>query len=423
LILFVLSIAVMNFGLGYALAVALSDAPLVPHDFLARMKAALFGEDDITTDDDISLLPASLADLPPEWLVQLSATGFVPESFVEGLVLKLWIDVTPQREQLLTAEVRGRLALSLVDRAAQSQLLADVRSLQEAWRDQVQLIQQLLQAKLSVLGDERPLGDSLDLLLDRQLKLQALGSEELVGIDLEREPEFDSRKLLASLTRSIDAAHALRDGLQQLLALKLRGASAPAELGQPLYLDSLTGQISRIGLEGLFETWWQEDPQRLRLASCALVKIDRFARLNERLGHRAGDRLLHAVAGLLANAVRADRGFDRLARYTGGTFLLFFGDTGPRNAALAIERMRQSFEALTFDYDNNELDVSISAGIVPLCREDDVDQLLDRARLALGDAQKHGRNRTSVDDGEGPQPLYEPHRYPVRAERIRIEAA
>jgi diguanylate cyclase len=420
---FVLSVGIMNLGLGYALAVALSDAPLIPQDFFARVKSGLRGDEALTAETDAFTEPPTLSDLPAGWRDQLSGASLQPETWLEGLLLKLWVEVTPHREQLLTAEVRGRLALSRLDPGAQEQLLIDAAGLQESWRGKVQLIQAMLQARLHLLGEETALAESFDELLDRQAKLHVRGSAELEGIDLEHELELGSRRLLASLTTFIRAAHELRDGLLRLWATKTRGSSAPAELGAPHYLDALTGQISRLGFESLLSTWWQDDPQRLRLASCALIKVDRLARLNDRLGHRAGDRLLTAIASLLASAIRTDRGFDRLARYAGGTFVLFFGDTGAQNAGLVIERIRQSFEALTLDYEGNELDVSISAGIVSLCREDDLDSLFARGERALASAQNHGRNRTSVDDGEGPAPLYEPNRYPVRAQRVLIEAA
>ena len=141
MIWFVFNIAVMNFGLGYALAVALSDAPLIPKDFFARIKAILRGDATLVSETVVSTDPPTLSELPADWRDQLSAVSLQPETWLEGLLLKLWVEVVPHREQLLTAEVRGRLALSRLDLVTQRQLHSDVADLQESWRAKVQLIQ------------------------------------------------------------------------------------------------------------------------------------------------------------------------------------------------------------------------------------------------------------------------------------------
>ncbi len=428
MILFVLSIALMNFGLGYALAVVCSAAPLDLPMLIRRMWRKLRSPSATVVDDplvieDAGTTLATLADLPPAWLDQLTAASLKPASFVEGLLLKLWIEMTPYREQLLTAEVRGRLALSRLDQPSEAQLLGDVRVLQSMWVEYLQSINQCLQSKLEHLGDDAAVGGQLDLLLSQQLTALNRIATEQDQIAVDKEPEQATRKLLALLASSIDLLHRQRDRVQILLAQQLRGRSELYQSGQPLYLDPLTGQISRLGIENLFERWWHDDPQRLRLVSCALVDVDRFSRLNDRLGHRAGDRLLHAISALVGDGIRTDRGFDRLARFSGQQFLLFFGDTGPRNAVSAVERIRQSLEAVTLDYEGNELDVAISAGVTLVLREDTIETFFARLQLALLDAKKQGRNRTAIDDSEGPETIFKPQRYSARAKRVRIEAA
>lgn len=417
MILFVLSIAIMNFGLGFALAVMLSDAPFLSPELLQRLRAAAAGP----PLEPPPTLTAGLEDLPAAWVEQLTAANLPPHSFWEGLLFKLWLEIAPFREELLTAEVRARLALSRLDQGVDLALLADSQHWQTRWRALLSEVQQLLLPRLDVLAADQEAGEQLDQQLEQQLTRLDRTARELADIDLEKEPELGLRQLLTVLRESIDQFHRHRDGVQTLLAARLRGSELIAS-GQPLYLDALTGQISRMGVENLFEIWFREDPQRLRLLSCALVDIDRLSRLNDRLGHRAGDHFLCSIADLLSGGIRTDRGYDRMARFSGQQFLLFLGDTGPRNAASAVERIRQSLEAVTLDYEGNEHDVTISAGIVAIRREDTLDKFYARLQAALQNAKTNGRNRTSVDDGEGPETLFTPTRYPVRAQHVRIES-
>ncbi|WP_425614044.1 GGDEF domain-containing protein [Anatilimnocola sp. NA78] len=424
LILFVLSVAIMNFGLGYALAVLLSDAPIFNAQLLRKaLTVVVKGGAPSPQPLPEEIQPAVVADLPSAWLEQLTAANLPPESFVEGLLLKLNLSVTPYREQLLTAEVRGRHALSRLDQPAELQVLTDARALHTTWREFLHVTLQLVQAFANRVEGDASLLSKLELVLEDQLTALDRIGHALAEIDLAKEPEQGMRHLLEQLDGCIELLHRGRDSWQHLLAQKLRGGKEKTLPSQPLYLDPLTGQISRVGLESLFQLWWNEDPQRLRLVSCALVDIDRLGRLNDRLGHRAGDRILNAVANLLGTGIRNDRGFDRLARYSGQQFLVFMGDTGPRNAASAIERIRQSLEAVTLDYEGTELDTSISAGIAAVQRNDTLDAFLLRLKETLQNAKLHGRNRTSVDEGEGPQVVDNPQRYPVRANCVRIEQA
>ena len=418
MILFVLSVAIMNFGLGYALAVMLSDAPLVSPQVLRRLKAAALGPPAV---EPLPPPTANLEDVPPHWLEQLAAAKLPPNSFWEALLLKLWVEISPCREELLTAEVRGRHALSRLEQAVDTQLLEDVKGWQQRWRQTLDEVYQLLLPRIDCLAGDQDAAELLDEQLEQQLTRLDRIALELAAIDFALDPELAVRQLLTLLREAIDSLHQHRDGVQNLLAARLRGSELISS-GQPLYLDPLTGQISRMGAENLFELWFRDDPQRLRLVSCALVDIDRFARFNDRLGHRAGDRFLCTIADLLAAGIRTDRGFDRLVRFSGEKFLMFFGDTGPRNAAAALERIRQSLEAVTLDYEGNEHDVTISGGIVAISREDTLEKIYARLQATLRTAKSHGRNRTTVDNGDGPETLFDPQRYSVRARHVRIEA-
>lgn len=417
MILFVFSIAIMNFGLGYALAVMLSDAPLVSSNFLNKLKAAALG---LEQEEPAVIVTATVEDIPATWLEQLTAARLPPGSFWESVLLKLWIEIAPFREELLSDEVRVRMALSNFEAVPQGQLLNDVTQSLARRRQLLDEVYQRLLPRLDCLDSDQADAERLDQQLEYQLERLAQHAAVVAAIDLEKEPDLGIRELQTVLRESIELLHRHRDEVQELLAIRLRGSELIGS-GQPLYLDPLTGHISRMGLENLFELWFGEDPQRLRLVSCALVDVDRFGRLNERLGNRAGDRLLCTIANELCGGIRTDRGFDRMARFSGEQFLMFFGDTGPRNAALAIERIRQTLEATTLDYEGNEHDVTISTGIVAIQRGDTVDKLYARLQSALQRAKTDGRNRTSVDEGEGADTLFEPQRYSVRAKQVRIE--
>jgi diguanylate cyclase len=114
------------------------------------------------------------------------------------------------------------------------------------------------------------------------------------------------------------------------------------------------------------------------------------------------------VARLLADLIRKDRGYDRLARSGGDGFLLLFGDTGPHSALTALERVRQTIEATTFDDAGAEFELTISGGVVEAKAEESLAEIYRRAQRALTFAKKGGRNRCAIDEGSGPNMLAPP---------------
>jgi diguanylate cyclase len=186
-----------------------------------------------------------------------------------------------------------------------------------------------------------------------------------------------------------------------------------------LQLDHATGLTNRIGVELVFHDWWRDDPQRQRQLSAAVIDIDRFARVNQRLGTRIGDHTVTALARLLGETFRRDRGTDRLIRLSGQSFLVFLGDTGPHQGLTAVERARQSIEATTWDDHGSEFDLTISAGLTEVRGEDTLADLLRRLAETLKFAKLAGRNRAALDEGDGPR-LLDPPQFSVKGRVICV---
>src|SRR6202022_3421132 len=80
-----------------------------------------------------------------------------------------------------------------------------------------------------------------------------------------------------------------------------------------------------------------------------LVDIDRFKRVNDELGHAAGDHLLQEVAKRIAGVMRRS---DDLVRWGGEEFLLVCRTTDRENASLLCARVLEAVRELPFDVGN-----------------------------------------------------------------------
>ena len=128
--------------------------------------------------------------------------------------------------------------------------------------------------------------------------------------------------------------------------------------------------------------------------SVLLVDIDHFKRINDTLGHEAGDAVLRQFAGRLAGGLRA---LDIAARWGGEEFVVAMPGAGLAEARSAAERLRKSVSDTGFDLeDGSSVPVTISIGVAQLNAGETCQSLLRRADTALYEAKTEGRNRVEA---------------------------
>lgn len=126
----------------------------------------------------------------------------------------------------------------------------------------------------------------------------------------------------------------------------------------------------------------------------AVVDIDHFKRINDRLGHDAGDIALKHVASTLAEHCR---GPHMVGRQGGEEFVALFAVTDAAQAHTAAERLRHAVESSPLVVDGQRLQLTISVGVAVLePRDGSYDQVLRRADLAVYAAKSGGRNQVAI---------------------------
>ena len=124
--------------------------------------------------------------------------------------------------------------------------------------------------------------------------------------------------------------------------------------------------------------------------SIAMVDIDFFKKVNDNYGHAMGDQVLKTTAGRIKNSVRKT---DVLARYGGEEFIVLMPSTDSRDAFTIAERIRNSIEGCTFE---NMGGITVSIGLSERVDKEIIDDVINRADVALYRAKEAGRNRTVV---------------------------
>lgn len=172
--------------------------------------------------------------------------------------------------------------------------------------------------------------------------------------------------------------------------------------------DPLTGVCNR---RRLMEVLSEEADRAARTRqpfSVAILDIDFFKMLNDRLGHLAGDQILKKVGELLRNSIRQG---DLVGRYGGEEFLILLPGADIPKATIAAERMRKNIEQFgksSASYLRGNT-LTISVGVAELTLEkENFEGLIARADKALYRAKELGRNQVQIAAPLEEEPKNEP---------------
>lgn len=123
-----------------------------------------------------------------------------------------------------------------------------------------------------------------------------------------------------------------------------------------------------------------------------MMDIDNFKYHNDTYGHYEGDRVLAQLGEMVVNCIRSS---DLACRYGGEEFAVILPETTRENAMIVAEKIRKTFEQITFYPKPEEaVNKTLSIGVAQLDREEDVSALIERADKNLYRAKNEGRNRT-----------------------------
>lgn len=127
-----------------------------------------------------------------------------------------------------------------------------------------------------------------------------------------------------------------------------------------------------------------------------MLDIDDFKKVNDSLGHEAGDYVLKEVAALLtANK----RNYDILARWGGEEFILLLCETNIEEGLSMAERIRHAVCTRQLTYQGRSFSISVTIGIAEMSPEDDLEQVIRKADAAMYQGKQMGKNRVVPAEG------------------------
>lgn len=436
MLLFFFVIAVLNLALGVGVAIVQShDWPdfahlwqrvrLPPRKAISKPSATAAECPPELAPAENSSAPAVAAEqvpqleLPEGWRERLAAERILPTMYWEAVLHFVRVELEMHRTRWISADQSLRSAVHISTDSAVRAAFEPLRSAMAGWLDWLNTFLTALKSLRPQLEEHHAIVDRLEeLLLDQVGKIESLGSEQ-EGILEGTDKDVAVRKILREYTSIFEMAHALRDVVLDQLAMHLQATGETASVPAQWEQDPVSGFPNRIGLDALIAHWLQHDPARKRLVSVAFIEIDRLGKLNERLGVQQSDQVIRAFAKLVEGVVRSDRG-DRVARVAGPTLFVLLSDAGVEGGKAAAERIRQTVEAATFQTRREEFTLAANCSVCSFTPDETTPKLLARLRAGIAEAKRGGRNRTAIDEGQGPV-LFDAQPIQVRAQNIQVQ--
>jgi len=189
--------------------------------------------------------------------------------------------------------------------------------------------------------------------------------------------------------------------LRQRLAFLVKATRAFRELcrkSQSLANhDAVTGLPNRHVFIDMVRRALEQSQRQSRPVAVLLLDIDRFKKVNESLGHRAGDKLLRDVAERLVQCLRkadvvARESDCKIARRGGDEFLFLLSDVSEAHHAASAARRLLDALRLPFRAEGKDVYLTASIGISMSQSADATEDLLRQAEIAMYSAKDSGRN-------------------------------
>lgn len=220
--------------------------------------------------------------------------------------------------------------------------------------------------------------------------------------------ESDRQRMQASIATVVVFVVALAVGLltRRILELSERQRMASMEHAQQVeflaYNDSLTGLPNRARFNAALSQCLAENSAEGTPFALMFLDLDGFKKVNDVLGHQAGDMLLVQVARRLKQCVR---GNDLVARLGGDEFVVILGDA-PKHDEIA-EVGRRIIDKVGHAYSLDGMTASVTASIGVAVYPDnggDEESLTRAADHAMYAAKSRGKNQLLFSSEAPPRP-------------------
>lgn len=154
--------------------------------------------------------------------------------------------------------------------------------------------------------------------------------------------------------------------------------------------DPLTTLVNRRGMrEKLLYEQGRAKRNKTHM-SLLMCDVDHFKKINDELGHDAGDLVLKELSQIFTTSIRQQ---DIAARWGGEEFLFMLPETRANEAQTLAEKIRLLVENHVFSYQQKDVHLTLCFGVSEVDENQHIDVAINQADDYLYKAKRNGRNQ------------------------------
>lgn len=154
--------------------------------------------------------------------------------------------------------------------------------------------------------------------------------------------------------------------------------------------DPLTGLFNRKFMIKKLDEEIERSKRYKSKFSVIFLDIDNFKKINDVYGHIVGDFVLKYLANIIKSELRK---VDYAFRYGGEEMVVLVSEANLENAVKFANRLLDTVRNTVFKYKTEELKITISIGVAEYKPGETIEQLIERADLAMLKAKREGKDR------------------------------
>lgn len=154
--------------------------------------------------------------------------------------------------------------------------------------------------------------------------------------------------------------------------------------------DPLTGLFNRKFMNKKLDEEIERAKRYKSKFSLIFLDIDNFKKINDVYGHIVGDFVLKYLANIIKSELRK---VDYAFRYGGEEMVVLVSEANLENALKFANRLLETVRNTVFKYKTEELKITISIGVAEYKAGETIEQLIERADMAMLRAKREGKDR------------------------------
>ena len=157
--------------------------------------------------------------------------------------------------------------------------------------------------------------------------------------------------------------------------------------------DDLTGLLNKRSFNTMLIKAAKLAMRYSQPLSIMVIDADNLKGINDKFGHKAGDRLIIMLGEIIHDCLRTS---DIIARYGGDEFVVLLPQASSDKAIEAGNRIRLAVQNSSIDVEGNRINSTVSIGISSYPVDAlNINEILEKADKSLYQSKKAGRNLVS----------------------------